>query len=156
MYVAALQADTLREDRRYRDGREPEWRPFQLAFVLLNLASTIEKQVELKHKIKSAMTYPVIVLLAAIVLSTVMLIFIVPVFAAMFDDLGGELPLLTKMLVSLSEFVASPIEAPLWSRRKRAIRATDRDRSARRATSLITMPLPLRLPGGGIHLAETF
>src|SRR5690606_35220606 len=39
MYVAALQSDTLREDRRYKDGREPEWRPFQLAFVLLNLAS---------------------------------------------------------------------------------------------------------------------
>lgn len=39
MYVAALQSDTLREDRRYKDGKEPEWRPFQLAFVLLNLAS---------------------------------------------------------------------------------------------------------------------
>ncbi|MCB9591142.1 MAG: DNA/RNA helicase [Sandaracinaceae bacterium] len=39
MYVAALQADTMREDRRYKDGKEPEWRPFQLAFVLLNLAS---------------------------------------------------------------------------------------------------------------------
>ena len=39
MYVAAIQADGLRADRRYKDGREPEWRPFQLAFVLLNLAS---------------------------------------------------------------------------------------------------------------------
>ncbi len=42
MYVAALQADTMREDRRYKDGAEPEWRPFQLAFVLLNLASVAD------------------------------------------------------------------------------------------------------------------
>ncbi len=39
MYVAAYQADKDRADARYVDGREPEWRPFQLAFVLLNLAS---------------------------------------------------------------------------------------------------------------------
>lgn len=39
MHVAAKQADTAREDPRYKDGRQPEWRPFQLAFLLLNLAS---------------------------------------------------------------------------------------------------------------------
>ncbi len=39
MYVAALQADRNRSDKRYKDGNEPAWRPFQLAFVLLNLAS---------------------------------------------------------------------------------------------------------------------
>ncbi len=42
MYVAALQADTMRADRRYKDGREPEWRPFQQAFVLMNLASVAD------------------------------------------------------------------------------------------------------------------
>jgi type IV pilus assembly protein PilC len=42
------------------------------------------------------MTYPVIVLVMAILLTTVMLIFIVPVFEQMFIDLGGELPLLTR------------------------------------------------------------
>lgn len=39
MHVAAKQADSTREDSRYKSGKEPEWRPFQLAFLLLNLAS---------------------------------------------------------------------------------------------------------------------
>lgn len=39
MHVAALQADSQREDRRYVEGKRPEWRPFQLAFVLMSLAS---------------------------------------------------------------------------------------------------------------------
>src|SRR5262249_32021403 len=42
MHVAALQADKTREDPRYTSGRLPEWRPFQLAFVLLNLPSIVK------------------------------------------------------------------------------------------------------------------
>jgi hypothetical protein len=42
MHVAALQADKAREDPRYGNGRQPEWRPFQLAFVLLNLPSVAQ------------------------------------------------------------------------------------------------------------------
>jgi type IV pilus assembly protein PilC len=75
--------------------------------VLIRVANMYEADVKLRSKIKSAMTYPVIVLVMAIGLSAVMLIFIVPVFEGMFQDLGGELPWLTRQLVALSEFVTS-------------------------------------------------
>ncbi len=42
MHAAALQADKIREDKRYVNGRQPEWRPFQIAFVLMNLASVAD------------------------------------------------------------------------------------------------------------------
>jgi hypothetical protein len=42
MHVSAVQADSIREDPRYKGGKQPEWRPFQLAFILMNLASVID------------------------------------------------------------------------------------------------------------------
>jgi hypothetical protein len=42
MHVAALQTDSTRADKRYKDGKQPVWRPFQLAFVLLNLAAVAD------------------------------------------------------------------------------------------------------------------
>lgn len=83
----------------------------QLETVLLRIADSFEKDYKLRQKIKSAMTYPVVVFSLAIVLVSVMLIFIVPVFAKMFEDLGGELPLPTKILVFISE--RAPIVFPL-------------------------------------------
>ncbi len=70
--------------------------------VLLRIAETLEKDLELRRRIKSAMTYPVVVLILAILLTTVMLIFIVPTFTGMFETLGGELPFPTKVLVGIS------------------------------------------------------
>ena len=75
----------------------------QLEVVLLRLADGLEADYKLRQKIKSAMTYPVVVAGIAVLLVTVMLLFIVPNFAAMFEGLGGELPLPTKILLTLSK-----------------------------------------------------
>ncbi|MBC7760410.1 MAG: type II secretion system F family protein [Candidatus Saccharibacteria bacterium] len=70
---------------------------------LSSIASNFEKEVKLRGTIKSAMTYPVIVLVMAILAVVAMLVFIVPVFQKMFASLGGQLPLPTMMLVYLSQ-----------------------------------------------------
>lgn len=70
--------------------------------VLVSIAENFEKEVALRGKIKSAMTYPVVVFFIAILATAAMLIFIVPVFADMFEGLGGELPFATQILVTLS------------------------------------------------------
>jgi type IV pilus assembly protein PilC len=77
--------------------------------VLLRIAENLEKDVALRGKIKAALTYPVIVFILAILLTGVMLIFIVPTFVGMFEDLGGDLPLPTKILMMASSFISSPI-----------------------------------------------
>ncbi len=71
--------------------------------VMLQIAENYEAEVKLRSKIKSAMTYPVVVFVIAILASLGMLLFIVPVFAKMFSDLGGKLPLPTQILVNLSD-----------------------------------------------------
>jgi len=71
--------------------------------VLLQVADNFESEVKLRAKVKSAMTYPVVVFVIAILAVTGMLLFIVPIFAQMFDDMGGELPLPTQVLVALSQ-----------------------------------------------------
>lgn len=73
--------------------------------VLLRIAATLETDLELRRRIKSALTYPVVVLIMAILLTIVMLVFIVPVFVGMFESLGGELPLPTKVLLLLSSAI---------------------------------------------------
>jgi type IV pilus assembly protein PilC len=73
--------------------------------VLLQLATLIEKQVELRRKIKSAMTYPVAVLGLVLMIATAMLVFVVPTFKNMYSDLGGSLPMPTKILLMASSFV---------------------------------------------------
>ncbi|WP_411720678.1 type II secretion system F family protein [Mycetocola sp.] len=66
------------------------------------VAENYEKEVKLRGTIKSAMTYPVVVLIMALLGVVGMLIFIVPVFKTMFEGLGGQLPLPTQVLVWLS------------------------------------------------------
>jgi len=73
--------------------------------VLVSVAENYESEVKLRSKIKSAMTYPVVVFAMAILATAGMLLFIVPVFAGMFASLGGELPLPTRILVTMSDIM---------------------------------------------------
>ncbi|MDH5372733.1 MAG: type II secretion system F family protein [Acidimicrobiia bacterium] len=73
--------------------------------TLVRLADTLESQVELRAKIKSAMMYPVAVFGLVVLIVAAMLMFIVPMFEDLYADLGGELPLPTKMLLAVSKVV---------------------------------------------------
>jgi type IV pilus assembly protein PilC len=70
--------------------------------VLVKVAETFEKEVELRGKIRSAMTYPIVVSIMVIGIVAAMLIFIVPTFASLYASLGGTLPLPTRMLMGAS------------------------------------------------------
>jgi type IV pilus assembly protein PilC len=70
--------------------------------ILMRLATYIEKADALKRKVQSAMVYPAVVLTVAMGATCFMLIFIIPTFAKMFTDFGGELPLPTKIVLILS------------------------------------------------------
>jgi len=71
--------------------------------VLLQIAENYEAEVKLRGKVKAAMTYPVVVFIMAILASIGMLLFIVPIFAHLFDDLGGTLPAPTRVLIFVSD-----------------------------------------------------
>lgn len=95
--------------------------------ALLSVADNYESEVKLRAKIKSAMTYPVVVFVMAIVAVAAMLIFIVPIFKDMFEGMGGELPLPTRILVWFSQVirwvgpvlvVAGILGAFWWNRHK--------------------------------------
>lgn len=74
-----------------------------LETLLEKVATYKEKTEALKKKIKKAMTYPIIVLVVAVVVSAILLIFVVPTFAEMFEGFGAELPAFTLFVVGLSD-----------------------------------------------------
>jgi type IV pilus assembly protein PilC len=72
--------------------------------VLNRIAEYQEKSEKIVRKIKNALTYPVIVGFIAIGITAIMLTFVIPTFAQMFMDLGGTLPLPTRIVMALSDF----------------------------------------------------
>lgn len=73
--------------------------------ILNRLAAYIEKAMKLKKQIKGAMVYPVTIMSIAVIVVGVILIFVIPTFAKMFADFGGELPGPTKFVIALSNFL---------------------------------------------------
>jgi type IV pilus assembly protein PilC len=79
----------------------------QLDSVLGRLATTIEKQVALKAKVKSAMYYPAIVLGVVVIIVVLMMIIVVPTFKKLYGTLHGTLPFPTRVVIGISNIVAS-------------------------------------------------
>ena len=77
--------------------------------ILQRLAAYIEKAEKLKSQIKSAMTYPIIVVAIAIIVIMVIMIFVIPVFQDMFASFGKALPVPTQIVVAISEFTKANV-----------------------------------------------
>lgn len=78
-----------------------------LDIILQRLSTYIEKSVKLKNQVKSAMTYPVAVIVIAMGVVAVILLKVIPVFAQMFASMGAQLPWLTRMVVTASDILQS-------------------------------------------------
>jgi type IV pilus assembly protein PilC len=74
--------------------------------ILQRLATYIEKSVKLNAQVKSAMIYPVAVISIACMVVAVILWKVIPVFASLFESLGAELPMPTRVVIALSNFIA--------------------------------------------------
>jgi type IV pilus assembly protein PilC len=72
--------------------------------ILVRLAAYLEKAVKLKSKIKGAMIYPACIVAAAFLVTTVLLIWVIPVFAEVFESFGAALPAPTQFVINLSNF----------------------------------------------------
>ena len=112
--------------------------------VLLQVANNCEAETKLRGKVKSAMTYPVVVLCIALLAVVGMLLFIVPTFAGLFKTLGGTLPLPTQILVTMSNLlkigvipiiVLIIVGLQVWKRVKRSPQVRN-----------VVDPLKLKLP----------
>lgn len=77
----------------------------QLPETISRLAGFLEASAKLRKQVVSAMTYPIVILSLSLVIAVAMIIFIVPVFAGMYADFGGELPGPTQALMNLSDFL---------------------------------------------------
>jgi type IV pilus assembly protein PilC len=75
--------------------------------VLKSTAAQLEKEVELSRKVKGAMTYPIVVVAVIAIIFVVMMTIVVPVFKKLFKSLGGQLPLPTRIVITVSNVLLS-------------------------------------------------
>ena len=81
--------------------------------VLVQLADALERNVAVRQKLKSAMSYPIAVLVMVVLVVAAMLVFVVPVFTGIYEDLGGTLPLPTRVLVLASSVLTTRLPVVL-------------------------------------------
>ena len=82
----------------------------KVQLFLQKLVTNMEKQQKIKSEIKSALTYPIILLIVAMAVVVLMMIFVVPVFQDMFANNPGGLPASTQMVVNISDFMRDPLK----------------------------------------------
>lgn len=71
--------------------------------ILKRLSEFLDKAQKLKDKVKSALMYPMFVMIVAVLILIMLMVFVIPTFTSMFSELGGNLPLPTKILIAISE-----------------------------------------------------
>src|SRR4051794_9959574 len=115
--------------------------------VLDRLAIQIEKETQIKRRVKSAMVYPLVVLTFATLVLIFMLMFIVPVFVKVFDQLHGDLPKPTQIIVNMSNvlrawwFVIFPVVAMvLWG-----LRRLKQTKTGRQKWDVFKLRVPMRI-----------
>lgn len=74
--------------------------------VFVRLATTLEKHYKLKNKVRGALVYPVIVILLMVIVTFILMIFVIPQLTQLYDGLGAELPIATKIVVNISTVVS--------------------------------------------------
>ena len=77
----------------------------EFAGIMRRLAAILQSSSRLKKKVKSAMTYPTVIVSIALLMAAGLIQFVVPIFAEMFSGFGKDLPALTQFMVDISEFV---------------------------------------------------
>lgn len=75
--------------------------------ILERLADNLEKQKEFRSKTRGALIYPVIVIIAMLVVAAIMMIFVIPRLTEMYEDFGADLPVVTQVLIDVSSFFAA-------------------------------------------------
>ena len=113
--------------------------------TLLKLADTLETQVELRGKIRSAMAYPVAVLVLVSLIMAAMLLFVIPIFAKMYKDLNGVLPLPTRIVLAISHLLITylPLVVPALAVAAFLVRRWIRSDTGRAVYNRLQLRLPV-------------
>ncbi len=103
-FAGALKKHPRAFDRLYVDMVVAGEQSGNLDLMLKRVANHMEKMENLKRKVRSAMVYPSIIVIVAILVTIVLLVFVIPTFEKLFRDVGMGLPLPTQMVINLSKF----------------------------------------------------
>lgn len=122
--VISTLSDTIDKGETFSNGLEKFPKVFSPLFIamvrageesgslpktLLEIGATLEKSYALNKKVKSAMMYPSIILIAIFIIAILMFVYVVPTLTKTFKELGGELPGSTKFVIGLSDLISNHI-----------------------------------------------